>query len=285
MARNRPRHPSSSPTTRPDRSPAPGHRPARPGRHAGRHDDGHWLYGRHAVLAALANPIREVRQILMTRDAQARLGQELAEAGVRRGEPVTGAQLVDRHDIDAALGHDAVHQGIAAYVGPLPDRDLADILGGNDDEAMVLMVLDQVTDPHNVGAVMRSAEAFGAAAVVVTERNAPEESGAMAKSASGAVDRIPLIRVVNLVRELDYLKSRGFWILGLAGEANQNLAEAQPGGRVALVLGAEGDGLRRLTREHCDLLVRLPMAGTMPSLNVSNAAAVALYELNRTNLA
>lgn len=285
MARNRSRRPPPIPTTRPDRSPTPGQRHARQGRQSRHHDDGHWLFGRHAVMAALGNPIREVRQILMTRDAQARLAQELADAGARRGAPIAGVQLVDRHDIDAALGHDAVHQGIAAYVGPLPDRDLTDILGSNDDGAMVLMVLDQVTDPHNVGAVMRSAEAFGAAAVVVTERNAPEESGALAKSASGAVDRIPLIRVVNLVRELDYLKSRGFWILGLAGEADRNLAEAQAGGRVALVLGAEGDGLRRLTREHCDLLVRLPMAGTMPSLNVSNAAAVALYELNRKNLA
>ncbi len=285
MARNRPRRPPSNPNARPDRPPSPGDRHGRRGRRADRSDDGHWLYGRHAVLAALSNPIREVRQILMTRDAQSRLTQELAEASARRGEPVTGIQLVDRHDIDAALGHDAVHQGIAAYVGPLPERDLADILTGSDDEPMVLMVLDQVTDPHNVGAVMRSAEAFGAAAVVVTERNAPEESGTLAKSASGAVDRIPLIRVINLVRELDYLKSRGFWILGLAGEADKNLAEAGAGGRVALVLGAEGDGLRRLTREHCDLLVRLPMAGTIPSLNVSNAAAVALYELNRKNLA
>ena len=234
------------------------------------------------MLAALANPYREVRQLMLTRDTQARLGSELAQALSARST-APGPQLVDRHDIDAVLGNGAVHQGIAAYVAALPDRNLADIVVSDTDD-MVLMVLDQVTDPHNVGAVMRSAEAFGAAAVVVTERNAPEESGTLAKAASGAIERLPLIRVVNLARELDYLKSRGFWIVGLAGEATQSLADSRPGGRVALVLGAEGDGLRRLTREHCDLLVRLPMAGAMPSLNVSNAAAVALYETNRARL-
>ncbi|MGE0154960.1 MAG: 23S rRNA (guanosine(2251)-2'-O)-methyltransferase RlmB [Reyranellaceae bacterium] len=261
-----------------------GDRPRRPERKGGGgpREDGHWLYGRHAVLAAIANPFRELRQIWLTREAQARFGAELAQAIAGRPGGTAQPQLVDRGDIEAVLGN-AVHQGIAAFAAPLPDRDLSEVLPAEDQDATVL-VLDQVTDPHNVGAILRSAEAFGAAAVVVTERHAPEETGTLAKAASGAIERVPLIRVVNLARELDYLKSRGFWILGLAGEATQNLNQAKPGGRIALVLGAEGEGLRRLTREHCDLLVRLPMAGAMPSLNVSNAAAVALYELNREKL-
>ena len=247
-----------------------------------RADGGHCLYGRHAVLAAIANPWREIREVLMTREAQARFGEAVALAIQARSTPIPGPQIVERPEIEALAGN-GVHQGIAANVGPLPERDLGDVLS-DVGQAAVIVVLDQVTDPHNVGAILRSADAFGATAVVITDRHAPEETGALAKAASGAVERMPLIRVVNLARELDYLKERGFWVLGLAGEATQTLAEIETAGRVALVLGAEGDGLRRLTRDHCDLLVRLPMAGAMPSLNVSNAAAVALYEVTRTRL-
>lgn len=286
MARQKP----PFPTGKYDRR-SPAKRPAgdQPGRGrpmdrrgGGGREDGHWLYGRHAVMAAVANPFREVRQIMLTRDAQARFGDEMQQALNSRTGGTVGVQIVDRGDIETMLGS-AVHQGIAALVAPLPEQDLADVLPADDVDAVVL-VLDQVTDPHNVGAIMRSAEAFGAVAVVVTERHAPEETGTLAKAASGAIERVPLIRIINMAREIDYLKSRGFWILGMAGEATQTLAETKPGGRIALVLGAEGEGLRRLTREHCDLLVRLPMAGAMPSLNVSNAAAVALYEINRARL-
>jgi len=286
MARQKPPFPTGKYDRRSPAKRPPGDQPGRgrpmDRRGGGGREDGHWLYGRHAVLAAVANPFREVRQIMLTRDAQARFGDELQQALSSRSEGTVGAQIVDRGDIETMLGS-AVHQGIAALVAPLPDQDLADVLPADDVDAVVL-VLDQVTDPHNVGAIMRSAEAFGAVAVVVTERHAPEETGTLAKAASGAIERVPLIRIINMAREIDYLKSRGFWILGMAGEATQTLAETKPGGRIALVLGAEGEGLRRLTREHCDLLVRLPMAGSMPSLNVSNASAVALYEINRARL-
>lgn len=286
MARQKPPFPTGKYDRRSPAKRSAGDQPGRgrpmDRRGGGGREDGHWLYGRHAVMAAVANPFREVRQIMLTRDAQARFGDELQQALNSRTGGTVGAQIVDRGDIETMLGS-AVHQGIAALVAPLPEQDLADVLPADDVDAVVL-VLDQVTDPHNVGAIMRSAEAFGAVAVVVTERHAPEETGTLAKAASGAIERVPLIRIINMAREIDYLKSRGFWILGMAGEATQTLAETKPGGRIALVLGAEGEGLRRLTREHCDLLVRLPMAGAMPSLNVSNAAAVALYEINRARL-
>jgi 23S rRNA (guanosine2251-2'-O)-methyltransferase len=288
MARNKHHRPAGkydrrppSPTAEPSQGDRP-RRPERKGGGGGQRGDAHWLHGRHAVLAAIANPFRELRQLWITREAQSRFADELAQALARRQGNAVQPQLVDRGDIEAALGN-AVHQGIAALVAPLPEQDLSDVLPA-DDQDCVVMVLDQVTDPHNVGAILRSAEAFGATAVVVTERHAPEETGTLAKAASGALERMPLIRVINLVRELEFLKSRGFWILGLAGEATQSLTQGKPGGRVALVLGAEGEGLRRLTRERCDVLVRLPMSGAMPSLNVSNAAAVALYELNRARL-
>jgi 23S rRNA (guanosine2251-2'-O)-methyltransferase len=239
-----------------------------------------WLFGRHAVFAALANPYREILRLVATADAAARSEADLAKAQAARGGAAYALEIVDRQTLDASLPRGAVHQGVAALVSPLPDSDLASVLPAEPAPALVV-VLDQVTDPHNVGAVLRSSVAFGAQAVIVTERHAPEETGTLGKAASGALEHIALLRVVNLVRALEELKQAGFWVVGLAGEAEQTLAAAKLSGRIALVLGAEGDGLRRLTREHCDLLVRLPMQGEMTSLNVSNAAAVALYELAR----
>ena len=237
-----------------------------------------WLWGTHPVTAALANESRTCRRLLATTEAL-RTHRDIA---MHLAERNLTAETVDRAAIEAIVPKGAVHQGVALAVEPLPDADVGDLapLAAGRDPAVV-MVLDQVTDPHNIGAVMRSAAAFGAIGLVVTERNAPGETGTLAKAASGALERIPLVRAVNLVRALEELKEAGFWIAGLAGDAPTTLAAAKLTGKVVLVLGAEGEGMRRLTREHCDLLVKLPQTDAIESLNVSNAAAVALYELFR----
>ncbi len=220
----------------------------------------YWLYGRHAVAAAVANPQRRVMTLLTT-----------------PGEPLDGADIVSAEALAGQLPRDAVHQGFAALVEPLPVAELAPVLGAQ----APLVALDRVSDPRNVGAVLRSAAAFGAAAVIVPRRHAPAESGAMAKAASGALERLPLVRVTNLARALGQIAEAGFWVLGLDADAERSLAEAAPPKRSALVLGAEGAGLRRLTAEACDELARLPIGGAVESLNVSAAAAAALYELVR----
>ncbi|EME69606.1 rRNA methylase [Paramagnetospirillum caucaseum] len=230
-----------------------------------------WLYGIHAVNAALANPERRARRLVATAEA----AKSLPPARL----PV---EAMERAEIDRLLAPGSVHQGVALLVEPLPATTMEDVIrsAGMAPSALVL-VLDQVTDPHNVGAILRSAAAFGALAVIAPDRHAPDETGTLAKSASGALERMPLVRVTNVVRALEDLKKGGFWTAGLAADAPRTLAEAGLSGKVALVLGAEGEGMRRLTREHCDHLVRLPMCGEMESLNVSNAAAVALYEMRR----
>ncbi|CAA7625400.1 rRNA methylase [Candidatus Terasakiella magnetica] len=233
-----------------------------------------WIYGTHAVYAALDNPQRKIRRLIATSEAAKTLADTRRQT--RAVEPV------ERIEIDRQLPPGAVHQGLAALVEPLPGMGIEDVArSASMRDSAVVVILDQVTDPHNVGAILRSAAAFGAMAVIVPDRHAPEETGALAKSASGALERMPLVRVTNVVRALDELKTAGFWTAGLAADAPKTLAEAKLSGRVALVLGAEGEGLRRLTREHCDHLVRLPMTGEMESLNVSNAAAIALYEVAR----
>ncbi len=230
----------------------------------------YWLYGVHAVRAALENPARTVHEVVHV--AESRLPST-------RGIP---AKSVARDALERLLPPGSVHQGIAARVAKLPERDLDDILDGLQAAARaVLVVLDQVTDPHNVGAVLRSAAAFGAAALVVTERHAAPETAVLAKAASGALDAVPLVRVVNLAQAMDRLKDTQFWCIGLAAEAGRTIAEADLSGRVAILLGAEGQGLRRLTRERCDLLVRLPTEGPIDQVNVSAAAAIALYEVTR----
>jgi len=239
-----------------------------------------WLYGAHAVLAALANKARKIRRIVLTVEALRSHAASIQRARALR--PLPGEETTERQELDRLLPPGAVHQGIAVLAEHLDSPGIEDIgrLAQNRDHAVV-MVLDQVTDPHNVGAILRSAAAFGALAVVVTDRHSPEETGTLAKSASGALEVMPLVRVTNMVRALEQLKEAGFWTAGLAGEATQTLAQAKLSGKIALVMGAEGEGLRRLTREHCDHLVKLPMSDLVESLNVSNAAAISLYELAR----
>ncbi|CAE7801148.1 rlmB [Symbiodinium microadriaticum] len=242
---------------------------------------GLWLYGVHPVLAALANPRRRIQRLLLSPEAAQTWGQRLRQERAAAHAQVA-AETLSRPEIEAFLPEGAVHQGLAAQVAPLDQPFLEEVAtGGGQDAAArrVILLLDQVTDPHNVGAVLRSAAAFGALAVVSLDKGAPEESGTLAKSASGALEVVPYIKVTNLARALDSLKEAGFWCLGLAGEAPGSLAGSDPAEAVALVLGAEGSGLRRLTRERCDLLVRLPTRPPIESLNISNAAAVALYEL------
>ncbi len=242
----------------------------------------HWLWGTHAVEAALANPERKILRLVATAETADSLKTKFAETDQDLHHT---PDLSSRDDIARLLPPGAVHQGIALLVKPLKQlviEDLCDRVIGNDTESALVVLLDQVTDPHNVGAIMRSAAAFGALGVVVPDRNAPDVSGVLAKSASGAVETIPLVRTVNLVRALEMLKKAGFWVVGLDGTAERSLASHALQGKIALILGGEGDGLRRLTREKCDFVAKLPMKGPIESLNVSNAAAIALYELTRT---
>ena len=224
----------------------------------------------------LANPRRRIRRLVAVGDALDWLEGKRAGAAARVPVPET----LDRVALEALLPEGAVHQGVALLSEPLAEPALEDIIAAANERAIVVL-LDRVSDPHNVGAVLRSAAVFGARAVIVPEYGAPDITGALAKAASGAVEHVPLVRVVNLARSMDALKDAEFTCIGLDEDAERSLAAGAPKGRVALALGAEGAGLRRLTRERCDLLARLPAPGPISSLNVSNAAAVALYELTR----
>jgi 23S rRNA (guanosine2251-2'-O)-methyltransferase len=224
------------------------------------------FWGKHAVAAALDNPERRILKAWATREA----------AGFMQFPEGLQVMFADVTDLARLVPGDAPHQGVVIEAEPLEDIWLGDLLG-DAAEKSVLLVLDQVTDPHNVGAILRSAAAFGAAGIVTQDRHSPPEGGALAKAASGALERVPWARVVNLARALEEIGEAGFWRIGLAGETPMDLKDALGPQRVALVLGAEGPGMRPNTREHCDALARLPISGEMESLNVSNAAAVALY--------
>ncbi len=251
-------------------------RPRRPDQSAGRSPEAPrgtvWIYGPHAVAAALANPARRLRRLLLTEEAEQSLAQRLKQPWALTPE------RTDRGRIDHLLGRDAVHQGAALLADLLPTPSLQSAL----ERPGPLLVLDQVSDPRNVGAILRSAAAFGVALVVTQDRNAPDETGSLAKAASGALETVPLLRAVNIARTLIALKAAGCWVVGLdAGAPGPLSGPVLAERRVALVLGAEGEGLRRLTRETCDEVARLAMPGSMESLNVSAAATVALYELAR----
>jgi 23S rRNA (guanosine2251-2'-O)-methyltransferase len=225
------------------------------------------FYGRHAVYAALDNPERRLIKLWGTREE---IGKIVIPDGLN-------VQFADVADLARYVPKDAPHQGLVLEVAPLEDVWLSDALAVDEGDTRPLLVLDQVTDPHNVGAIFRTAAAFDAVAVVTQDRHAPPESGALAKAASGGIEIVPWVRVVNLARALEEIAEAGYWRIGLSGHADMTLDDALTGGRNALVLGAEGDGMRHNIEEHCDALAKLPISEAMESLNVSNAAAIALY--------
>ncbi|MCE3233630.1 MAG: rRNA methylase [Rickettsiaceae bacterium] len=228
-----------------------------------------FLYGKHACIAALGNPNRKILRLLATKNSIADIPAKLRPKNI---------EIVENKDFDKLIpnSRDVVHQGIVLEVAPLADTSLNAIINER-----LLVILDQVTDPHNVGAILRSCAAFGAGGVIFPKDNAPAESGTLAKTASGALEIVPICRVTNLARTIEQLKKDGFWVMGLDGHTKTNIGDADLSGKIALVMGAEGKGLRQLTRENCDFLVRLPISEAVESLNVSNAAAVALYECVR----
>ena len=256
-------------------NPGPDTRPQRPERAERPAKQENWLYGLHAVQAALANPRRKLGRVVVTTRVLGIIDPELLD-GMK-------VETMELGGIDRLLPPGAVHQGAALEAAPLPQVDLDALLAApSDGRRRVVLVLDQLSDPHNVGAILRSAAAFGVTAVVVQDRHAPPQSGALAKAASGALDTIPYVEVVNITRALEKLSELGFWRIALAGDADKSLAASIPEGDVALVMGSEGDGIRRLVRENCDAAASIPIEGVMESLNVSNAAAIALYELRRS---
>ncbi len=246
--------------------PGQGRRPARPSRPAGAEGVG-VLYGWHPVVQALGNAGRRLHRLLATENAAARL---TAELGPLRITP----ELVRPHDINALLGPDAVHQGLYLEAEPLPAPGLDEL----PDDAL-LLALDQITDPHNVGAIVRTAAAFGVTGIVTTARHAPGATGVLAKSASGGLEHVPFVTVRNLAEALIELGERGFTRIGLDSEAAVDLDTITPARPAVIVLGAEGKGLRERTRACCDVLARIPFTGEIRSLNVSNAAAITLYAL------
>ncbi len=235
--------------------------------------EGLWLYGTHAVQAALANQRRKVMRAVLTERAAAEIGPKLLGR--------VKSEIVDLNAVGKVLPEGAVHQGVALHCEKLPALALEDVLGTASDRRRIIVVLDQISDPHNAGAILRSASAFGATAVIVQDRHAPSESGVLAKAASGALDSVPYVEVVNIARALEQLGEQDFWRIALAGDGEVALGEAATKGDIALVLGSEGAGIRRLVRERCDIAAFVPIDARTESLNVSNAAAVALYELRR----
>src|SRR5947209_10578627 len=242
-----------------------------PGARSGRSGGALWLYGFHAVKAALANPRRRKHRCVLTSQAAENLGDK----SLSRIE----VEIVTADRVSRLLPQGAVHQGIALSCEPLTRPDLPEIVSRHGRK--IVLILDQVADPHNVGAILRSAAAFDAAAVIVQERHAPGESGALAKAASGALDLIPYVAVVNIARVLEQLGESGFWRIALTGDAGRALADAKISGDMALVVGSESAGIRRLVRERCDDCATIPTGARLESLNASNAAAIALYECSR----
>ncbi|MCJ9430800.1 23S rRNA (guanosine(2251)-2'-O)-methyltransferase RlmB [Kordiimonas marina] len=286
--KNNKQPPARRPQTRSQRPPAPDrHQDRQQERHQGGHHasqggkshpalspqskDGYFLFGRHAVEAALKNPNRECVRLIG-------LEKAITTSGLATIRPTLKVEIVASEDpLRAAVPSDSPHQGVLLEVRPLPGlalEELTPIPG----EKNILLMLDQVTDPHNVGACLRSAAAFGARAVITQDRHSPGESGTLARSSSGGLEVTPWVRVINLAQALETLKDMGYWHVGLDGSTDVALKDVRLGDNVVIVMGSEGHGLRPLTRKHCDAIAKIPMTGLVESLNVSNAAAIALYQ-------
>ncbi|MCR9215476.1 MAG: 23S rRNA (guanosine(2251)-2'-O)-methyltransferase RlmB [Proteobacteria bacterium] len=264
----------ASGTLRKKRAPSP----ASPSRRKQASPDDSWIYGDHPTLAALANRNRKIKRLVLTEAKMSSLNSEMKGLIQEKVAP----ELLERETISGLLPENALHQSIAIQAAPLKELSIEDLPSSDNDQASIIAVLDQVSDPHNVGAILRSAAAFNISAIILPDRHSPPISGTLAKSASGAVELVPMIRVANLSRALETLAQKGYWRIGLDGLADQSLETAAKDIRkIALVLGSEGRGLRQLTAEKCDLLAKLPIDPKMESLNVSNAAAIAFYELAR----
>ncbi len=234
-----------------------------------------WLWGTHAVIHAWQNPNRVIHSLLVTEKTEKIINECELPSGLKRPKP----DMVDRATMSKRLPRDVVHQGIAVQCSPLEETFLSDIIiKSKTNDNITLVMLDQVTDPHNVGAILRSAAAFGASAIIVQSRHAPEITGTLAKSACGAVEHIPIMRETNLSRAIEQLQDNFFNVIGL-DEEGQYINDIEKSGKTCLVMGAEGPGLRQKVKETCTSLLRLPTDGPVPTLNVSNAAAVALYSL------
>lgn len=255
-------------TASPDQKPTPARKKYK------RSEDSNWIYGLHSVRAALENPVRRCHRLVLSENSD----KELASLAAARRLNV---QVTDAHALDALLPRGAVHQGAALQADPLPDADIEDLIASALSSSGPLICLDQLNDPHNVGAILRSAAFFGAAGLIMLERHAPHLSGTLAKAASGALEVVPIARVTNLARALEEIAQNDIFIIGLDEDGDTDISTIGRKAPCALVFGAEGEGLRRLSRENCNIIARLPAKGRLKSLNVSNAAAIALYEVTR----
>ena len=239
------------------------------------------LFGFHAVAEAWLNPKRHIHALFITESAMYGFEDTLKKAaakGLKRPDP----QVIDKQALDNATPPGAVHQGIAVSAQNLEHLDIRDVMAQTfNDDRTVLVMLDQVTDPHNVGAILRSASVFGASGLIMQDKHAPDLGGTLAKTACGAVEHVPVIYETNLTRCLETLQKEGYFAVGLDERGEKEMEELPDYNKLVLVMGAEGDGIRRLVREQCDILARLPVSGAIPCLNVSNAAAVALYTVRK----
>ena len=236
------------------------------------------LYGRHPVFSALQNPQRQINSLLVTSDNF----DELKKACQEAHRDISLIKIVDRKEIDKILGDDAVHQGFALFCSRLPSYNLEDIIDMTAKQNKChILILDQVTDPQNIGAIIRSAVAFNTTALIMQDKNSPLENGAMDKAAAGMIEHLPIVRVTNLSRAIEKLKQGGFWTVGMDGYAKTTIDKLDSAGKTAIIMGSEGKGMRRLVEENCDISVRLPISPLTESLNVATAAAITLYEINK----